>query len=874
MRSSSLRRGALALILLSIPSLCQAGLTARLVRDIDEASYAGSSSPRQFAGVEHGVAFTAFGNRELWIYPEREGDFRRVLRREKIRQLQGPYYAAREAEGGWSFWLADGHPYNTVRPLGDLSVSRLGTVYPSSWESPVLFEADQGAGRGLWTIGRELARPLPLKDGRLARDVTPASSKSYFIARDRKLGTALWQTDGTKAGTYILTAPSPGRTVPLRLAGLLRGRLLLAISGGQPELWWSDGTRGRLRPFTEIVPGRGAATVSEARVVQGRAFLVIDDGRHGRQLWISDGTAAGTLPITSFAPDPLRQIGIPLLGRLGKARLWYFVADDGIHGRELWRTDGTRQGTRLAVDLCPGACSSDPRDLSWREDHDRSPDVFFTAAAPEGPRALWRTNGTPQGTSRLTAPGVEATSGIQYYDRLAFTARTAELGDELWETGGTPETTRLWVDLKLEEDSGSHPTPLGAAGDRLLFQTHSPAAGYGLWTSDGTAAGTYEVPAPPDLDLPANEWEGLAATSLGERLLIVGWARDPLDLHALWSTDGTAAGGVRLTPPGVDVDPTAPVAVGTRAVFVATDAEHGTELWVTEGTPESTHLLIDFLPSSDPDDDSPFPLKDCLLRGQLLIDVLVDGYSQLWLTDGTAEGTRRLVDVYPLLAPLEYSGDFSLAEVGGKLYFLGAAELGGETRLWVSDGTAAGTAPVDYADSGSRYFERLFPTTSHLYFTVEIEDPEGHVKNHVWTTDGTPAGTYQVPTPPLEEREDPLHPSPTPFGDRLVFTGDEEYSLWVTDGTAEGTFRLVDPWGDPISGYGSRSIEFKNHLVLATLDDDGGGAGPCYVWNGAGATAQLLEDLACDSFLAVGDRLYFSGLQPQTGEELWVMEEK
>jgi ELWxxDGT repeat protein len=872
MPSSSLRRGALALLLLSVPALCQAGLAPRLVRDIDEISYAGSSSPRQFGGVEHGTAFTAFGDRELWIYAERDGVFQRVLQREKIRQLQGPYYAAREAEGGWSFWLADGHPYNSVRPFRGLSVSHLGAIYPSSWDSPVLFEADQGAGRGLWTIGGELARPLPFKDGRLARDVTPARFKSYFIARDRKLGTALWRTDGTKAGTSVLAAPSPGRTVPLRLAGLLRGRLLLAISGGEPELWWSDGKRGRLRPFTEIVRGRGAATVSAAKVVQGRAFLVIDDGRQGRQLWISDGTAAGTLPITSFAPDPLRQIDVPLLG---KARIWYFVADDGIHGRELWRTDGTPQGTRLAVDFCPGSCSSDPQDLTWREFFDRSPDVFLTAFAPEGSRALWQTDGTPHGTTRLTAPGVEATSGIQDYGLSAFTARTAELGDELWMTEGTPESTRLWTDLGIQENSGSHPVPIGAAGDRLLFWTEAPTVEHGFWTSDGTAAGTYRIPDPPDLDLAASEWEGFPATSLGDRVLFVGVAREAEDYRTLWASDGTAAGGVRLTPPGVDVKST-PVVVGARAIFSAQDPKYGIELWVTEGTPESTHLLIDLMPSADPDAGGPFLFQTRFLRGQLLFDLIVDGYSQIWVTDGTAEGTRRLIDVDPLLTPFELSGHLSSAEVGDKLFFLGSTERGGDVDLWVSDGTAAGTAPLDYADANAEtyYYERLFPTPNHLYFTVVVSGPEDSV-THLWVTDGTSAGTTQLPAPPVPPFDDYYAMPPMSFGNRLVFTGDEEYNLWVTDGTAEGTFLLVDAQGKPISGYQSRAIAFKNHLVVATLGDDGGD-GPCYVLDAAAATArQLEENLSCGTpFVAAGDRLYFRGFQPQTGAELWVLEEK
>jgi len=68
------------LLVLLLPHPAAAGdLVPRLVRDVDQTTYAASSSPRQISGVNHGFAFTAFGNRELWFYDGQEDAFTRGL---------------------------------------------------------------------------------------------------------------------------------------------------------------------------------------------------------------------------------------------------------------------------------------------------------------------------------------------------------------------------------------------------------------------------------------------------------------------------------------------------------------------------------------------------------------------------------------------------------------------------------------------------------------------------------------------------------------------------------------------------------------------------------------------------------------------------
>jgi ELWxxDGT repeat protein len=75
------------------------------------------------------------------------------------------------------------------------------------------------------------------------------------------------------------------------------------------------------------------------------------------QLWVTDGTAAGTHLVQSFGAGAIFD-----LTTIG-SRV-YFTIDDGVHGSELWTSDGTAAGTMLVEDIDPGATGSDPGDLT------------------------------------------------------------------------------------------------------------------------------------------------------------------------------------------------------------------------------------------------------------------------------------------------------------------------------------------------------------------------------------------------------------------------------------------------------------------------------------------------------------------------------
>ena len=86
-------------------------------------------------------------------------------------------------------------------------------------------------------------------------------------------------------------------------------------------------------------------------VFKERLFFVADDGKHGTELYQTDGTAAGTSLVKDINPEgnSHAQGLVVYKGQL------YFGADDGKHGYELWRSDGTAEGTFLVKDLTSGS---------------------------------------------------------------------------------------------------------------------------------------------------------------------------------------------------------------------------------------------------------------------------------------------------------------------------------------------------------------------------------------------------------------------------------------------------------------------------------------------------------------------------------------
>lgn len=482
-----------------------------------------------------------------------------------------------------------------------------------------------------------------------------------------------------------------------------------------------------------------------------------------------------------------------------------FTADDGLFGRELWSTDGTADGTRLLKDINQGANSSFAGDFTHVGSR-----IFFSALNENG-FELWSSDGTSTGTAMVKdiAPGREYLSFPRssnpfslttFSGRLFFSADDGSSGRELWTSDGTAEGTFFVKDIFpgrtssnfFSRPNNSDPYELSVVGNNLLFWAQDSVNGRELWRVDTSLKASLVKDINPG-SLSARQ-SGLFSysmkTPLGERLFFD--ATDGRTGEELWISDGTATGTrllKEITPGSAGTFLADPTMLGEKLFFLA----KGTELWSSDGTADGTRLVKQLNPGSLVGTAS-FNYKiSAVAGGKLFLDATnSSGGHQLWASNGTSAGTQLLKVINPGITSAIGSGRNTYVVkqvVGNKLYFIANDGRSG-VELWVSDGTAAGTALVKDILPGSQGSapDGLRAVGNRIYFRAN----DGIHGRELWSSDGTAAGT---------RLEADLNPGPDssitqntesgefdysikPFGDKLIFSGSDGLSgneLWALD---------------------------------------------------------------------------------------------
>jgi ELWxxDGT repeat protein len=428
-----------------------------------------------------------------------------------------------------------------------------------------------------------------------------AVGNTLFFAHDGQNGIELWKSDGTAAGTVEVKDiwPGPERSFPQDLTAVGSTVFFTADDGTHGrELWKSDGTAAGTVLVQDIDPSPEDDYYSGPRdltAVNGTLFFAAADGTHGRELWTSDGTAAGTVLVEDIDPrtEDGYYAGPQYLTEAGGTL--FFTAYDGTHNRELWKSDGTADGTLLVKDINPGTY-----DGSYGAQLTAVGDtLFFAADDGDTGAALWKSDGStdctvlvedvdPSSYSYVGLGNLTAVGGT-----LFFASSDGSTGSELWESDGTAAGTVLVKDIKPGGNS-SHPSNLTAADGTLFFTAESSTTGYELWRSDGTAVGTVLV---KDVNHVANYASyGYELGAVGSTMFFT--ADDGTTGRELWKSDGTGAGTVLvrdIEPGAYGSYPDDLTAVGSTLFFTAMEST-GQELWKSDGTAAGTVSLTGTTP--------------------------------------------------------------------------------------------------------------------------------------------------------------------------------------------------------------------------------------------------------------------------------------
>jgi ELWxxDGT repeat protein len=613
--------------------------------------------------------------------------------------------------------------------------------------------------------------PRPLFSTFLMLFVSPLVSAQPYLVKD------------------ITANPSPVSSSPVFL-GVAGGVTFIAPApAGNNDLralWKSDGTaEGTVEVSSTVHPIPPPSEAEPTATLGNRLFFIGDDGR-GRQLFVSDGTAAGTVRLTSASS------GYRIIHLFSSGTFVYFSGVDETSGSEPWISDGTPSGTRLLTDLETGLPSSDPIFLGQI-----GSSVIFSAYQ-NGQRRLFRTNGTKAGTVAfaICSLGAGATVG----NRVAFSAVTDDYQSwNLMTTDGTAAGTSTLKTFK------GFPAPkLGVGnGDRLFFVARDES-GLDLWVTDGTLAGTVPLKTgggtvafagnliylftPSSSSSNQSDLSTTDGTVGGARLVKAGVTLAPYtlasaagflyfcDSGSLYKTDGTSVTKIEhLTTGGAGLtDLIGPA--GDSLLFSFGDATYGTELWSTDGTAATAHLLANIAP--DKTARTLFYAMQTL--GNQVIFVGQSGdQARIWTSDGTSDGTQSITDLP------SFSADSWRSVVVNGTYFLTAGNA-----LWRSNGTAAGT----YKLATTQGDGNLSKFRNGVIFVGCVNSACG-----MWTSDGTTAGTHRIGNGAAS-----VTPDGGEIGNNFWFVGTGS-NAWRTDGTSimvvGGSGKVTNPSFTEFDGF-------------------------------------------------------------------------
>ena len=762
-----------------------------------------------------------------------------------------------------------------------------------SLEKRCLLAADFEILKDIYTIDNRFFAPGPMK---------VVGQIGYFTAMSERHGRELWRTDGTESGTFLVKDIKPGAASGMDQLNTgpnfenVNGTLFFiaedAVNGH--EIWKSDGTTAGTVMVSDFSGNPSNYPVGLTNV-NGTLFFSFNDGVRGEELWKTNGTANGTLLVKDVNPG---AGGSYLSNLTSVGNTLYFTASANSVS-EVWKSNGTAAGTIIVSDADIFNERFNPKFLT-----NVNGTLYFTASSSESTLfsdQLWKSNGTPFGTVMLKddlqilqnndfavmngtlffndSSGIWRSNGtaagtVRIWDKIESEPNAANLTvvnnnlfftvrGTLWKSNGTASGTAVvadssfGLDLFVDFNRGPELTNVNGA----LFFVAGQNGGKELWKSNGFASGTVRV---KDIFAGANDSSPKFLTNLNGTLFF--GADDGGGRDELWKSDGTLSGTNKVDNRGRrdDSNPTSLTNVNGTMFFAATDGTSGVELWKSGGTAETTSRVKDIRFGEA--GSSPTSLTNV---GGTLYFVASSVFSgnELWKSDGTDAGTVLVSDIR---AGLLGANPSSLTNVNGTLYFTADDGVRGRELWKVSRGVVSFVKDIRAGALGSNP-ANLVSVNNTLYFTAN--DGLGGIE--LWKSNGTPSGTVQV-----QDIASGVTGSTPAFltnvNGTLYFSandGTNGFELWKSTGTAASTtmVRSIRPGRN--GSFPSELTNVAGSLFFRANDGTNG----YELWRSNGTssgTTQVMNirptgDSMPDNLTAVGNTLFFSATDSLGDKELW-----